>query len=82
MSYQHFPFDNQPAPRPTGKAPDDFVDLERILHMAMRQAKVVLVAALAGLLLGVVYLQTTPSTYTSSARVLIDEELSKIVDEV
>lgn len=82
MSYQHFPFDNQPGPRHAENTPDDFVDLERLLQMGMRQAKVVLIAALAGLLVGVVYLQTTPSTYTSSARVLIDEELSKIVDEV
>ena len=81
MSYQHFPFENHAATRPAEKA-DDFVDLERLLHMALRQAKVVLVAAAIMLLLGIIYLQTTPPTYTSTARVLIDEELSKIVDEV
>ena len=82
MSYQHFPFENHPDPRRAERADDEFVDLERLLHMAKRQAKVVLIAALIGLVLGIIYLQTTPPTYTSSGRVLIDQELSKIVDEV
>ncbi|BCH13338.1 chain-length determining protein [Mesorhizobium sp. L-2-11] len=61
---------------------DDFIDVERLLGMAARQAKVVAACAAIGLFLGVLYLQTTPPTYMATSRVLIDEGLNKVVDEV
>ncbi|TIU14947.1 MAG: chain-length determining protein, partial [Mesorhizobium sp.] len=61
---------------------DDFIDVERLLSMAARQAKVVAACAAIGLFLGVLYLQTTPPTYMATSRVLIDEGLNKVVDEV
>lgn len=83
MNYASFPFSNRlPASREDAREGSDFIDLERLLAMAKRQAKVVGVGAVIGLLLGLVYLQTTPPTYTASTRVLIDEGMNKMVDEV
>ncbi|GAA4118871.1 polysaccharide biosynthesis tyrosine autokinase [Aminobacter aganoensis] len=83
MNYASFPFNNRiPASREGPREGSDFIDLERLLAMAKRQAKVVGVGAVVGLLLGLVYLQTTPPTFTASTRVLIDEGMNKMVDEV
>lgn len=83
MNYASFPYNNRsPFPQTEPEEIGDFIDLERLLGMAKRQAKVVAVCAVIGLLLGVLYLQTTPPTYVAVARVLIDEGLNKIVDEV
>lgn len=60
----------------------DLFDLERLFAMVKRQAKVVAGCAIAGLLVGIIYLQTTPPTYFSFANVLIDEGLNKMVDEI
>ena len=82
MTYPNFPFEGRGTTgRPEEKARDDFIDLERLLHIAMRQAKALVACAVLGLLVGVVYLQTTPPTYTSVARVLIDDDLSRIADD-
>jgi succinoglycan biosynthesis transport protein ExoP len=83
MNYANFPLDKRmPLPNSDAGSGEDFIDIERLLGMAMRQAKVVAVCAVIGLFLGVLYLQTTPKTYVSVASVLIDEGLNKIVDEV
>lgn len=81
MSYPNFPFESQPARQPE-KAADDFIDLENLLRIALRQAKAVIVCVAIAALLGVIYLQTTPPTYTSSARVLIDNRLGEIIEDV
>lgn len=83
MTYASFPFSNRvPAPKDEAREGSDFIDLERLVAMAKRQAKVVGVGAAIGLLLGLVYLQTTPPTFTATTRVLIDEGMNKMVDEV
>jgi succinoglycan biosynthesis transport protein ExoP len=83
MNYASFPFNNRiPAPREDAREGSDFIDLERLLAMAKRQAKVVGIGAVVGLLLGLIYLQTTPPTFTASTSVLIDEGMNKMVDEV
>lgn len=84
MNYASFPFNNgMPGPREEAReARSDFIDLERLLAMAKRQARVVSIGALIGLLFGLIYLQTTPPTFTASTRVLIDEGMNKMVDEV
>lgn len=83
MNYASFPFNNRiPVPREEAREGTDFIDLERLLAMAKRQAKVVGVGAVVGLLLGLVYLQTTPPTFTASTSALIDEGMNKMVDEV
>jgi succinoglycan biosynthesis transport protein ExoP len=83
MNYANFPLDKRmPLPNSDAGNGEDFIDIERLLGMAMRQAKVVAVCAVIGLCLGVLYLQTTPKSYMSVASVLIDEGLNKVVDEV
>jgi len=59
---------------------DTFIDVERLLAMLYRQARVLILSALVGLGLGVLYLATTPPTYTAVSQVLIDESLRKMVD--
>ncbi|WEX08163.1 polysaccharide biosynthesis tyrosine autokinase [Chelativorans sp. AA-79] len=59
---------------------DDFIDVERLLAMVYRQVRVLALCALIGLGLGILYLATTPPTYTAVSHVLIDESLRKMVD--
>jgi polysaccharide biosynthesis transport protein len=83
MNYANFPLDKRiPLPNSDAGNGDDFIDIERLVGMAARQAKVVAVCAVIGLFLGVLYLQTTPPVYQSVGSVLIDEGLNKVVDEV
>ncbi|TIP98677.1 MAG: chain-length determining protein, partial [Mesorhizobium sp.] len=83
MNYANFPLDKRkPLPSSDAVSAEDFIDVERLLGMAARQAKVVAACAAIGLFLGVLYLQTTPPTYMATSRVLIDEGLNKVVDEV
>lgn len=67
--------------RPTHH-PSDFISFASILEILRRQATPLAVSAGLGLLAGVLYLQTTPPTYVSMARVLIDDGIGKSVDEV
>ncbi|RVB86691.1 chain-length determining protein, partial [Mesorhizobium sp. M7A.F.Ca.AU.002.03.1.1] len=83
MNYANFPLDKRmPLPNSDAGDGEDFIDIERLLGMAARQAKVVAVCAVIGLFLGLLYLQTTPPKYQSIASVLIDEGLNKIVDDI
>ncbi|TSE12797.1 polysaccharide biosynthesis tyrosine autokinase [Mesorhizobium intechi] len=83
MNYANFPLDKRmPLPNSDAGNGEDFIDIERLLGMAARQAKVVAVCAVIGLFLGMLYLQTTPPKYVSVSSVLIDEGLNKIVDDI
>ncbi|MBZ9676451.1 polysaccharide biosynthesis tyrosine autokinase [Mesorhizobium sp. ES1-1] len=83
MNYANFPLDKRmPLPNSDQENGEDFIDVEQLLGMAARQAKAVLVCAVIGLILGVLYLQTTPPKYQSASSVLIDEGLNKIVDDI
>ncbi|TPN16471.1 polysaccharide biosynthesis tyrosine autokinase [Mesorhizobium sp. B2-3-3] len=83
MNYANFPLDKRmPLPNSDAGDGEDFIDIERLLGMAARQAKVVGVCAIIGLFLGMLYIQTTPPKYQSYASVLIDEGLNKIVDDI
>ncbi|MBW8909720.1 polysaccharide biosynthesis tyrosine autokinase [Mesorhizobium sp. RCC_202] len=83
MNYANFPLDKRmPLPNADQEKGEDFIDVERLLGMAARQAKVVAVCALIGVFLGVIYLQTTPKQYTAVSSVLIDEGLNKVVDDI
>jgi len=83
MNYASFPLDKRmPLPSTEAEKGEDFIDVERLLGMAARQAKVVAVCAIIGLFMGVLYLQTTPKQYMSVASVLIDEGLNKVMDDI
>jgi succinoglycan biosynthesis transport protein ExoP len=83
MNYANFPLDKRmPLPNSDLENGEDFIDIERLLGMAARQAKAVAVCAVIGLCLGILYLQTTPPKYQSVSTVLIDEGLNKIVDDI
>ncbi|MEW6630477.1 MAG: polysaccharide biosynthesis tyrosine autokinase [Pseudomonadota bacterium] len=83
MNYANFPLDKRmPLPSTEAEKGEDFIDVERLLGMAARQAKVVAVCAIIGLFMGVLYLQTTPKQYMSVASVLIDEGLNKVMDDI
>lgn len=60
---------------------DGFIDLERLAAAARRQVKVVALFAALGLALGVVYLLFTPSIYTASTRILLDDSLTKFAED-
>ena len=83
MNYANFPLDKRmPLPSADPEKGEDFIDVERLLGMAARQAKVVAICAAIGLFLGVIYLQTTPKQYMSVASVLIDEGVNKVMDDI
>ena len=66
MNYANFPLDKRmPLPNSDAGNGEDFIDIERLLGMAARQAKVVAVCAAIGLFLGMLYLQTTPPKFVS-----------------
>ncbi len=82
MNYQSLPIDGRLAFQPQDRTGSDFIDVERLLRMALRQARVVILCGLIGLFFGILYLQTTPPTYVAVSRVLIDEGLGNVVDDV
>ncbi len=66
----------------TGSSKGDTIELDRILAGLRRQIWPIGVSAVAGLVLGVFYLATTPSTYFASSTILVDTVGNKIVEEV
>jgi succinoglycan biosynthesis transport protein ExoP len=83
MNYANFPLDKRkPLPNSGAESGEDFIDIERLLAMAARQAKVVAACAAIGLFVGVLYLQTTPPNYLATSSVMIDEGLNKVVDDI
>ena len=61
---------------------DNFIDLERLIAIARRQAKVVAAAAGVGLLLGIIYIIIATPNYTASTSILLDDSLGKFADDV
>nr|WP_109613384.1 Wzz/FepE/Etk N-terminal domain-containing protein [Pseudaminobacter salicylatoxidans] len=60
---------------------DDFIDLDMLLAAARRQLRLVGLFALLGLMLGALYLVFTPSLYTASTRILLDDSLTKFAED-
>lgn len=60
---------------------DQFIDLERLVAIARRRARLVALCALAGLVLGAVYILFTPPEYTAVTRILLDESLTRFAEE-
>jgi succinoglycan biosynthesis transport protein ExoP len=60
---------------------DGFIDLDRLLAAARRQMRVAGLFAVAGLVLGVIYLLFTPPIYTASTDILLDDSLTKFAED-
>lgn len=58
-----------------------FIDLDRIGAILYRQWKVLAACAVVGLLLGVIYVITTPPGYLSLGQILIDENLKQLASD-
>lgn len=67
---------------PTPDVPDDTIRLSVLLAMLRRGRRTMLLAAAIFLLLGLLYLLTTPRTYVASAVVLLNADSSPAVREV
>lgn len=59
----------------------DFIDLESLVAIGLRRMRIVALFALAGLVLGGLYLLFTPSVYTAATRILLDEDLARFTQE-
>lgn len=59
----------------------DFIDLDALLAAARRQARLVGLFGLIGLVFGVVYLVATPPQYTSGTRILLDDSLTRFAED-
>ncbi len=77
MTHGRFPL-SKPIP---AEEPDGFIDLDRLLAAAKRQMRVVALFGALGLALGVVYLLFTPSIYTASGNILLDDSLTKFAED-
>ena len=62
---------------PPEQEADNFIDLEKLAAIGIRQARLVALCAAVGLALGIVYLVFTPVQYTAATRVLLDDSLAK-----
>jgi succinoglycan biosynthesis transport protein ExoP len=71
---------SKPIPVPSDET-DGFIDLDRLLAAARRQLRVVALFGALGLALGVVYLVFTPSVYTASTNILLDDSLTKFAED-
>jgi polysaccharide biosynthesis transport protein len=60
----------------------DIIDLQRLFAAARRRIWLVAGCGVAGLLLGIIYLVTIVPLYTASVDILIDKDLSNVVDEI
>nr|WP_051131349.1 Wzz/FepE/Etk N-terminal domain-containing protein [Pseudaminobacter salicylatoxidans] len=79
MNHGSFPLKNRSV-MPATRA-DDFIDLDMLLAAARRQLRLVGLFALLGLMLGALYLVFTPSLYTASTRILLDDSLTKFAED-
>lgn len=68
------------AEPPRERVPE--IDLARLWAMVRRQWHLPLLGGMVGAALAIAYLATTPATYTAAARVLVEDRMNKLVEEV
>ena len=66
---------------PREEQSDGFIDLDRLLAVVLRRARLVAAFVVLFIMLGVVYLLFATSYYTAMTQVLLDENLSKYAEE-
>jgi succinoglycan biosynthesis transport protein ExoP len=60
---------------------DSFIDLNRLLTILLRRARLIALAVAVTIALGVVYLVFATPIYTSMTQILLDEDLSRYAEE-
>jgi len=79
MNHGSFPLKNQGVM--PGTRSDEFIDLDMLLAATRRQFRFVGQLAVLGLVLGAIYLVFTPSLYTASTQILLDDSLTKFAED-
>ncbi len=62
-------------------ASDSFIDLNRLVTILMRRARLIALSVVVALALGVLYLVFATPLYTAMTQILLDEELSRYAEE-
>jgi succinoglycan biosynthesis transport protein ExoP len=73
---------SSPPPRSQDGIEEKFIDVERLMQIARRQAKIVALFAAIGLLIGIAQLALATYYYTASTSILIDDDLSRFSGDV
>lgn len=60
---------------------DDFIDLDKLLAITLRNWRLIGLGTFLGGILGLVYLLTAPPVYTASTRILLDEDLGRFAED-
>ncbi|MEF2070643.1 Wzz/FepE/Etk N-terminal domain-containing protein [Consotaella aegiceratis] len=60
---------------------EGFIDLDRLVGVALRHWRLVALCVLVCLALGIAYLVMTPPTYTTSTRILLDQNLARFTQD-
>lgn len=66
---------------PREDQPDGFIDLDRLLAVVIRRARLVAAFVVLFIMLGVAYLLFTTPLYTAMTSILLDDNLSKYAEE-
>ena len=70
-----------PVPTLRGDETDAFIDLNRLVAIVARRARMAVVCVLVCFALGVIYLLFATPVYTSQTQILLDENLTKYAEE-
>jgi polysaccharide biosynthesis transport protein len=81
MHHGKIPFTAASTDEPDSSG-DKFIDLERLLSIARRQASTVAAVAALGIGLGIAYVVTATPLYTAATSILLDDNLGKFADGV
>src|SRR5262245_38110148 len=60
---------------------DSFIEIEQLLAIGRRRARIVALCAAIGVMLGVVYLTFTPAQYTTATSILLDDSLTRFAQD-
>ena len=81
MDQRHYSRDYDVEERPAGKSSDDFIDLDRLLTIAMRRAGLVIACTMIALAIGIAYLIVAPRSYSAQTSILLDNDLAKYASD-
>lgn len=79
MNQSAFPL-NSSLNRPSDDS-DSFIEIEQLLAIARRRARVVALCAALGIVLGIAYIVLTPPQYTTATSILLDDSLTRFAED-